>query len=135
MSGARLTSRELRRLVSVSNTRDRAVREVPEDVVPDFHLHDPVVHKQVINHLFVLLFTSEAEERDIAWEFYQAYRHLIENRPLTEINLKLIDRDVFIEFFYAVKTANDSNAELFVEDVIETLEDDDEDNEDEEIDG
>jgi hypothetical protein len=103
MQERRLTARELRRLASLSRSRHRAVRT--ETLTPDLHLHKPAIHKQVVNHLFVMLFTSPHEESEIALEFWRAYRHLVESRPIAELRLSLINRDEFVAFFNAVKAA------------------------------
>lgn len=103
MPAHRLTARELRRLANLSGSRVRTVRAEP--LSQDLHLHHPAVHKQVLNHLFVLLLTSAADEDAVAREFYRVYRHLVEGRPLSELPLTLTSRDEFLSFFNAIRSA------------------------------
>jgi hypothetical protein len=108
----RLTSRELRKLTRLSTPQtdtvpNKKVTIAPASLSEDLHLHDSLVHKQVLNHLFVMLFTSHHSEDAIAKEFYRAYRHLVESRPLAELPLDLVDKEEFLSFFSAVKFAVD----------------------------
>lgn len=63
------------------------------------------MHKQVVNHLFVMLVTSVHDEGAIGPEFYRCYRHLVEGRPLSELPLTLADREEFLAFFHAIKAS------------------------------
>jgi hypothetical protein len=90
----------------VSPVRHRAVRAPNVDLSSaNFLLHNPGVHKQVVNHLFASLMASEYTEEEIALEFWRAYRHLIENLPLSSLPLRLLDKVVFLAFVAEVKAA------------------------------
>ncbi len=91
----------------MSQLRHRTVRT--ETLKSDLHLHNPLVHKQVTNHLFAMLFASHHSEEETAQEFWRVYRFLIEGRPISELECRLIERDEFVAFFNAVKAASDDS--------------------------
>lgn len=93
----------------MSQARNRAVRD--DALVHDFPLHDPVAHKRIINQLYVLLFTSAGDETSLALEFWRAYRLLVENGPINELQLDAIDKAKFVRFVKETAGVHDPDTE------------------------
>ena len=86
------------------------------------------MHKRVVNELFMRLFTSPHPEESIFIEFGRVYRHLIENLPLLDLPLTLIDKPSFIEFVENTKQTGgitDPDIRPIQDSVTETPDDDD----------
>lgn len=92
--GARLTGSEFARLAELPALRDRALRAVSSNASHIFVSAE--LHKGVVTFLFSAYLTSSGTEEQIALEFWSAYRHIAEGRPIFEFPFTLINRDTTV---------------------------------------
>lgn len=71
--------------------RNRALRAVTSNASHVFV--SPELHKSIVTFLFSEYLTSSGTEEQAALEFWSAYRHLAEGRPVLEFPFTLIPRD------------------------------------------
>lgn len=76
----------------MSELRERALREKIENKGHIFY--DPYPHKVIVTQLFIALETSEATEEEIAKEFYQCYKHLLDGGSVSELPINILDADI-----------------------------------------
>jgi len=78
----------------VSNLRDTAIRGLKENSHLCFSADK---HKRVFNFLYVNYFTSNANESEIALEFWRCYRHIAEGLPITTLPIFILQKENIID--------------------------------------